>query len=50
MSTNQKNSGVRFWVWIVFAFILGAVVGFVAGAGTVIVLSAVLTATTAYAQ
>jgi hypothetical protein len=51
MSTNQRNSGVRFWVWIVvFAFLLGAVVGFVTGAGTIIVLGAVLQTRIDYVQ
>jgi len=40
VDVNRKYFGLRFWVWIVFAFILGAVVGFVAGVGTVIVLTA----------
>jgi hypothetical protein len=46
MSTNRKHVAVRFWLWIAFAFLLGAVVGFMA----CIVLLIVLQATISYAQ
>jgi hypothetical protein len=46
MSTNLMNAVVRFWVWISFAFLLGAVVGFVA----CIVAMTVLQATISYTQ
>jgi len=40
MNTNRKYFGSWYWAWILFAFILGAVVGFVAGVGAFIVLTA----------
>jgi hypothetical protein len=39
MSTNQKNVRV---LWIVFAFLLGAVLGFVAIVGVMMVLQAAI--------
>jgi hypothetical protein len=41
MNTNRKYFGSLFWAWILFAFILGAVVGFVTGVGAFVVLTAV---------
>jgi len=38
MSTNLQQPGVCFRTWIAFAFILGALVGFVVGAGSIVVL------------
>ncbi|HEY2156469.1 MAG TPA: hypothetical protein VGH33_12615 [Isosphaeraceae bacterium] len=42
MGTNQKAAGGRFWAWISFAFLLGAVVGFAACIVTMIVLQAMI--------
>jgi hypothetical protein len=46
MSTNPKNAKARFWIWISFACLLGAVVGFAACIVTMIVLQAMIS----YAQ
>ena len=46
MSTKPKNAAARFWIWISIAFLLGAVVGFLACIVTMIVLQA----TISYAQ
>lgn len=40
MNTTCKNRRGWFWVWIVIAFILGTILGFVAGIGTIIILNA----------
>ncbi len=38
MSTIHQNAGSWFWIWILLAFIWGAALGFVTGAGTIITL------------
>jgi hypothetical protein len=40
MSTYRQRCGVWFWLGIGIAFILDAILGFVAGAGTIIALTA----------
>jgi hypothetical protein len=50
MNTNQKNTHPRFSRWTAFAFLLGALLGFVAGAASMIILNAILIARISYAQ
>jgi hypothetical protein len=40
MNINQTNARARFWLWIVVALVLGGMMGFIVGVGTIIVLLA----------
>ena len=42
-------STTRYWRWIVLAFTLGAVVGFVVGVGTILVVGVIVRARIDYA-
>jgi hypothetical protein len=42
MNTKHKNPDVRFWVWVVSAFVVGTVTGFAACIGTLIVVTAMI--------
>jgi uncharacterized membrane protein YhaH (DUF805 family) len=42
MSTYDESRRRPFWRWIVFAFLLGAVIGLVIGVGGLIVLQALI--------